>query len=189
MKNQKIFWCDVETTGLDSKRNDIISLAYLIEINGEVKEKGELFCQPFRYDTINAKALEINKLTIAQIKEFDTPQEMYKKLIKILDKYVDRYNTSDKFISCGYNIRFDVAFLKEFFYKNNDKYLFSYLDYHQLDVFNLLYILDYKGILQLENYKLETVAKYFGIKLKAHNALSDIEATRQVFYKLLEYLK
>ena len=59
MKDKKLFYFDIESTGLDNKRNDIISLAYLIEINKEIKEEGELFMQPFRYDTINAKALEV----------------------------------------------------------------------------------------------------------------------------------
>jgi len=52
-----------------------------------------------------------------------------------------------------------------------------------------LYILDYKGILNLESYKLENVAKYFNIKHNTHNALEDIKVTREIFYKLLEYFK
>ena len=185
----KVLWIDLETTGLDSKKNDIIQLACLIEINGKIEEEIHFDCQPFNYNTINTKALEINKLTIVQIKEFDTPQEMYKKLIKILDKYIDRYDKNDKFSPAGYNVRFDVDFLREFFLKNNDKYYGAFFDYHLLSIDSLLYLFNYKGLIKLENYKLETVAKYFGIELKAHNALSDIKATRQVFYKLSEYLK
>ena len=36
--DKKVFWFDVETTGLDSKIHDIIQLACIIEINGEIKE-------------------------------------------------------------------------------------------------------------------------------------------------------
>ena len=187
--NKKIFYVDVETTGLDCNKNDIIQLAYLIEINGEIKEEGSLFCQPFRYDTINAKSLEVNKLTVAQIVKFPTAHEAYSKLIPILDKYVDRYNKEDKYSVAGYNVRFDVDFLKQFFLKNNDKYYAAMFDYHLLSVDVLLHVLDYKGLIKLENYKLVTVAKHFGIELDAHNALSDIKATRQVFLKLLEYFK
>ena len=42
----KIFYFDTETTGLDPKRHDIIQLAYIVEINGEVKEEGEFKLQP-----------------------------------------------------------------------------------------------------------------------------------------------
>ncbi len=187
--NKKVFYLDAETTGLDPKKNDIIQLAYLIEIDGEVKEEGDIYCQPFDYNTVNAKALEVNQLSTAKIKEFPTPQEAYGKLIKILDKYVDKYDKKDKFSPAGYNAGFDTNFLKQFFFKNNNKYYGAYFDYHILDPSVLLFILEYRGLLKLENYKLETVCKHFGIELKAHNAMSDIKATREVFYKLLEYLK
>jgi len=89
---KKIFYFDVESSGLDSKRNDILSLAYLIEINKEIVETGELFMQPFNYNTINAKALEVNKLSIAQIKEFPTPQETHIELVKLFDRHIDKFN-------------------------------------------------------------------------------------------------
>jgi len=189
MVDSKLFYVDVETTGLDSKQHDILQLAYIIEINGEIKEEGELFCQPFRYDTINAKALEVNKLTIAQIKQFQTPQEVYTKLIKVLDKYVDKYNKNDKFSMAGYNVRFDHDFLNSFFLKNGDKYCFSYFDHHLLSVDSLVYILEYKGLLKLESCKLINIAKYFNIDFLAHDALADIKVTRQIFQKLLEFIK
>jgi len=187
--NKKIFWVDTETTGLNRVRNDILQLAYIVEINGEIKEKGELFCQPFDYSAIDNKALDVNNLTMAKIKEFPTPQETYKKLTQVLNKYVDKFNRNDKFSPAGYNVEFDAGFLREFFVKNGNKYYGAYFDYHLLNVDSLLYLFDYKGLIKLENYRLVTVAKHFGIKLDAHNALSDIEATRQVFLKLLQYFK
>ena len=188
--NKKIFYFDVETTGLNDKRNDIIQLGGLIEINGKIEDEIELVCQPFNYNTIDAKALEVNKLTVAQIKEFPTPQEAHRKLKKVLEKYIDNYTRGhDRFSPAGFNVGFDVGFLREFFLKNKDTYYNSFFDYHLLSVDSLLYLFDYKGLIKLENYKLATVAKHFGIELDAHNALSDIKATRQVFYKLLEYFK
>ncbi len=187
--NKKAFWFDVESTGLDGQKNDIIQLGGLIEINGKLEGECNFTCQPFDYTTINAKALEINKLTVAKLKEFPTPQETYHRLTKLLDNYVDKYNREDKFSPAGYNVAFDVNFLKNFFLKNNNKYYGAYFDYHMINVDSLLYLFDYKGIIKLENYKLVTVAKHFGIELDAHDAHSDIKATRQVFYKLLEYFK
>ena len=185
----KLFWVDSETTGLNCKTNDIISLGYLVEIDGEIVDSGEIFCQPFDYNTINQAALEVNNLSIAKIKEFPTPQETYNKLIKVLDKYVDRYDKTDKFSPAGFNVGFDVGFLREFFFKNNDKYYGAFFDYHLLSIDSLLYLFDYQGLIKLENYKLITVAKHFNIEFSAHNALEDIRVTRQIFYKLLEYFK
>ena len=186
--SKKIFYFDTETTGLDCRKNDIIQLAYIIEIDGQIKEEGNFYCQPFNYNTIDNKALEVSKLTVAQIQTFSQPKEIYNKLHTILAKYVDKYDRNDKFSPAGYNINFDIGFLKNFFIKNDDKYYGSFFDYHMLDVYSLAYILEYKGILKLDNYKLVTLAKYFNIDFKAHNALEDIKTTREIFKKMLEYI-
>jgi len=188
--NDKIFWIDIESTGLDFRRHDIIQLSYLIEINKEIKEEGNFYVQPFNYDTIEKAALEVNKLEISQIKTFPEPKEIYNKIKGILEKYIDRYNKNDKFSMAGYNnTNFDVPFLKQFFIKNNDRYFGAFFNYHILDVFPLLFALEYKGLIKLDNFKLITVCKHFGIELKAHDALSDIKATRELFNILLTYFK
>jgi len=187
--NKKIFWFDTETTGLNAKKQDIIQLAYLVDINGEIKEEGNFYIQPFDYKTIDNGALELSGIKIEDLKTYPKPQLIYSKLVNILDKYVDKYNRKDKFHSAGYNVRFDVDFLREFFFKNNNKYYGSYFDYHVLDPITFLYFMEYKGLIKLENYKLETVAKYFNINFEAHNALEDIKTTRKIIQKLLPYLK
>ncbi|KKM25630.1 hypothetical protein LCGC14_1593020 [marine sediment metagenome] len=189
MKDKKLFFVDVETTGIDSIKNDIIQLGGLIEINGKIVEEINFTCQPFNYNTINATSLEINKTTIEELKTYQAPQTAHNNLKQILEKYVDKYDKNDKFSPVGYNVGFDVDFLRQFFFKNYDKYYGSLIDYHKLDVFGLVFILEFKGLIKLENYKLVTVAKYFGIEYEEHDALEDIKVTREVFYKMLEYLK
>ena len=185
----KYCFFDIESTGLDPKRNDIIQLALIIEIDNKIVYKEKLECQPFDYSAIEPKALETNHLTIEQIKTFQTPQEMYKKLIKILDTYVDKYNKNDKFIPVGYNVNFDIGFLREFFLKNGNKYYGSYFDYHFLDGMALTFFMRYIGKLNLENYRLETSCKHYGIEINAHDALSDIEATRELILEIAKEIK
>jgi len=185
----KVFYVDVETTGLDPSFHDILQLAFIIEIDGQIKAKHKFEIQPFNYERIDSKALTINKLTLAKIKKFEIPQKAYKRLIKTLDVFVDKYNKKDKFHPAGYNVRFDIDCLKEFFLKNGDKYYGSYFDYHLLDPITMLGLLEYKGLIKLESYKLKDVCNYFGIKIKAHDAMEDIEATRELIQKMLSYLK
>jgi len=190
MKDRKIFWVDTETTGLNCNKHDIIQLSYLIDINGKIEEQGDFLCQPFNYENINHDALKINNTTIEDLKSRQTPQEMHYKLKKVMHKYIDNYTKGHaKFSPAGFNVRFDVDFTREFFNKNNDKYYNSYFDYHLLSVDSLLNILDYRGLLDLENHKLITACKHFRIDLEAHNALSDIIATRKILLKLFEYFK
>lgn len=184
----KIFYFDVETTGLDPRRNDIIQLAYIVEINGEVKEEGEFKLQPMNYDTIEKGALEVNKTTIEQLKTYLQPWLGHVQIVKLLDKYIDKYKKQDKFLPAGYKVKFDMDMFRAFFFKNNHKYFGSYFGYHMLDPVPFLMFLEYKGLIKLDSYKLVDVCKYFGIEIQAHDALSDIRATRELIHKLMEYL-
>lgn len=185
----KILWFDVETTGLDAKTNDIISLACLIEIDGAIVDSLELKIQPINWNTISPEALKINGFTIDDLQTFDEPKVAHQKLVTFLSRHVDRYNKHDKFQPAGYNVGFDIGFLSEFFKKVGDKYFGAWVDYHKLDVASLLQLLTLKNVLCLSSYKLVNVVKEFDIEINAHNAMSDIEATRTLCYKLLNKIE
>ena len=185
----KIFYFDTETTGLDPKRHDIIQLAYIVEIDGKIVDENSFRLQPSNYDTIEKAALEVNKTTIEQLKGYPESQLVHGQIVNLLDKYVDKYDKMDKFLPAGYRINFDMDMFREFFKKNNHKYFGSYFGYHMLDPIPFLFFLELKGLIKLESHKLVDVCKHFGIELDAHDALSDIKATRQLIYKLMEYLK
>lgn len=185
----KLLWFDAETSGLDAVRNDILTLSGIIEIDGKIKETFDFKVQPFDYNNLDDEALKINGLTLEQIKTFEEPKKVHRKLVAILSKYVNRYNKFDKFQPSGYNVVFDVNFLGEFFKKCGDKYFGSWVDYHKLDVATLVQIFHLKNKLNLPNYKLVTACESLDIKINAHNSMSDIEATRELFYKLVERLE
>lgn len=185
----KIFHFDVETTGTDPKRNDIVQLAYMVEIDGADKEEGSLFMQPFDFGSINSDALAVNKLTIEQLRGFDSPRDVYRKVCKMLSKYADKYDRNDKFHPAGYNVNFDCDFFREWFIKNGDVYYGSWFNWKQIDPLKVLYFMDGMGVISLPDYKLETVCAHYGIRIDAHEALSDIKATRELIRILSKYLK
>ena len=115
----KIFYFDTETTGTNPIKNDIVQLAFIITVGGVVVEKHSWNCQPFSYENITEEALSVNGLTIEKIKNFQQPQEMYKDLIEIFSKHVDKYNKTDKMYPAGYNVNFDLDFIANFFKKVN----------------------------------------------------------------------
>lgn len=181
----KLLYFDVETTGLDSKRHGIIQLSGLIEVDGIEKERFNYNIAPFESDAYSDKALLVHKVTRNEMRAFPKPQEIYSKFVKMLSQYVERYDTTDKFTPIGYNVRFDLDFLNQFFLKNNDTYFGSYVSWYAVDPLALLYFLKFQNKIKLENYKLETVCNHFGIELQAHDAFSDILATK----RLLEILQ
>ena len=76
----------------------------------------------------------------------------------------------------------------EWFKKNGNPYFYGYVNYHLLDVIQATALFTVAGKMKLQNMKLGTVCEHFGISLKAHDALEDIRATRQVFYRYADVL-
>jgi len=180
----KIIWQDTETTGLNSAENAIIELAAIVEIDEKIVDSFSIQMAPLIGKKINEKALEINGRTIEEISKFpplDIAMVEYKEK---LDAHVNKFNTEDKFIVAGYNIGFDINFIRAAFIDIGDKYYGSYFFNCPLDVYSDVAKTVAETGLRLPNYKLVTVCDYFGIKIDAHNPQSDIMATRELYYHL-----
>ena len=180
----KIFYVDTETTGIDCTKNGIIQISGMIEIDGEVKEKFNFKLKPFIRDEINDEALEVSHTTKEMLESYDDPEIIYSGLIKILEKYCNKFDKNDKFLVAGYNVRFDVDFLRMFFIKCGDHYFGSWFKWELVDPMPILHFMGAMGWINLENYKLSTVCQYLGIELDAHDAFNDISATRDVIKRI-----
>jgi len=189
----KYLWMDCESTGLDPKLNDIITIAMIIDIDGKIVDRLDLKIQPKNWDNISPEALKVNGITIEEMKTFMAPSEAHAKIITFFKKYVDQYKKNktmhDKLIPAGYNVKFDLGFLSEFFAKQGDKYIGSFIDYHCLDIASIVLFLQLHGAIQIPGFKLVEVAKSMNIEFAAHNAMADIETTRIIAYKLMDKIK
>ena len=182
----KILYVDCETTGLNAYKNGIIQLAGIIEINNKQMVEFDIKMKPFKDDIIEEKALQVSGITEKDIEKFQSAESGYNKIIQIFDTYINKYDKNDKFIICGYNVKFDVDFLKQFFIKNGNKFLFSYFGGIK-DLFLVIRYLSSLGKIQTKNKQLGTVCEHFGIELKdAHNAMADIIATKKLAEKIDE---
>jgi DNA polymerase III alpha subunit (gram-positive type) len=183
MKNFNYFWFDVETTGLHYYNNNILSLAYLIELNGKVVDHGTFYAKPEDMSTIESKALQINGFTIDQILKFESQYVLYCNIVKLLKKY-DIKNKEDRFITAGYNnAGCDNIFLQQLFNRYS-KSVYEYWDYFKsikLDVFTLFPIIEELTGIQFKSHRLEDIAPIFKIEHKAHEAMSDIIVTYKLF--------
>jgi len=179
---------DCETTGLNSTLNEIVQFSAIVEINGEVKEELNLFMQPTRWDQISQEALAVTGNTIEKLKTFMLPSEGFRKIKTLFDKYIDKYDKSDKFFPAGHNVMFDIEYLQAFWKQHGDKYgTGSYQNWNCLDSRILANFMRMSGKLsELENHKLETLCKHFKIPLDAHDSMNDIRATRILIQKLLK---
>lgn len=188
----KIIFIDTETGGVNPEKAALIQLSGIIRIDKKDVEKFNFYIKPFENSEVTEKALEVQGRTLEELKtdKYVEEKEVYKQFINILDKYIDKYDRTDKFIVAGYNVRFDVDILKTFFQRHGNNFLFSYLDSSMLDPLYSIRLLQIAEILPvLENNKLETWCKHFGIELKAHDSLEDIEATKKLIGKLISLIR
>ena len=178
---RKIFWFDTETTGLGFNKCSILQLAALIEQNGEIIEKCVFHMQPHMDALVDQKATDKHGITPEMWQHFDTQEVGINKLRAFLARHVNKYNRLDKFVVAGYNVNFDVQMLRAAFLRDGDKFFGSWFFWPVIDV--QTYVAE--GILSqnlnLPNYQLSTVCKHCGIDIVAHDALSDIHATRNLY--------
>lgn len=188
----KIIFIDTETGGVNPEKSALIQLSGIIRIDKKDIEKFNFYIKPFENSEVNEKALEVQGRTLEELKtdKYVEEKEVYKQFINLLDKYIDKYDRTDKFVVAGYNVRFDVDILKAFFQRHGNNFLFSYLDSSMLDPLYSIRLLQIAEVLPvLENNKLETWCKHFGIELKAHDSLEDIEATKKLIGKLISLIR
>lgn len=176
----KEIYIDTETTALDPMKAGMLQLSGAIRIDGKIKEFFNFTCKPFEGSVIEQEALDVNGITIEQIKQFEDPNDSYRKFTKILEKYVNKMDKTDKFLFKAYSARYDVDVLRQWFLKNDDKFFGSWFWHPELCVLQrAAWNLKEKRVL-LPNFKLVTVAKYFGVNVdesKLHDAKYDIAVT------------
>lgn len=179
--NKKRVWLDLETTGLNAKTNGIVELAVLIEHGGKIIDELLLQIKPFKGCIIEQEALDINGQSLESIKSFSKEKKQVAKLVKFLDAH-----GIYKRPIAGYNVQFDIRFLKQLL-KRNGVFFTDYFNYYDVDVYSFVKYID----VPTKNKKLITVCEYFDIKLEnSHNALFDIKATYELYKKLnFMYLK
>jgi DNA polymerase-3 subunit epsilon len=191
-KPYKVLWFDLETTGTEHWRHGITQMAGMVEINGEIMDEFNILIEPDDSVQIEDEALEISGTTREEISEHDSELDAYDQMINVFERYIDRYDTEDKFWVGGYNCQFDIDFLGQFWDRNQRKnqYLGSYLKRsHVLDPYAMVNVLVFQGTIEpLDNHQLGTVAKRFGLHQGRdfHDAMTDIRVTRELFHELVD---
>lgn len=187
------YFIDTETTGLNPEKHGLVQIAGIILKPADDKlievERFDFHIKPLPGDIIDQRALQVSGITVEYLKSDAcmTAAEAKHKLETILGRYVDKYNPKDKLLLLGYNVVFDADFMRAWFVKQQDKFFGSWFWYPPVCVMNLAAERIGEGRSQLENFKLGTVIKHFGIThehMQLHDALDDIELTVELYLKI-----
>ena len=160
---------DIETTGLRADKDAITEIGAVKVENGGITERFQTFVNPER--PIPHNITELTGIT----------DDMVKNAPVICDALKDFYAFCEGSVLVAHNASFDTSFIKEASKKNNMEYKFTHID--TLEVARCL-------IHDTKNHKLDTLAKYFGVKLANHHrAIDDAAATGEIFINLVQLMK
>jgi len=179
--DRKILWIDTETTGTNPERHGIIQIAALMEVSGEVVDEYEAKMAPHIDAAIDHAALAISGTTINELAERSPSHRVFFEFENWLCGHINPYDKTDKAFPAGYNVRFDLEFVEKWFRHSGHKYgSGSFQNWRWLDPLAILHREAFLGEVDFPDFKLGTVCKLAGIELDAHDALSDIRATREL---------
>ncbi|MBE7079988.1 MAG: hypothetical protein E7371_01970 [Clostridiales bacterium] len=171
LKNNVFVVFDLETTGLNNnpamgRMDRIIELGAVKIINGEIAEKFSTFVackEKLSNEIINLTGIHDEDLVGAPEVE------------KVL---ADFYRFADGAFLVGHNVTFDYRFVH--YYGEQNGYMFDHKTYDTLALAQEVL----RG--QLANYKLNTVADYYGLTFNHHRAFDDASVTAKVFIELVK---
>ncbi len=159
---------DLETTGLNNNpvggsMDRIIEVGAVKIADGQIREKFSSFVAcPVRLSA------EIVRLTGIE-------DGMLAGAPEIADVIADFYKFCDGCVLVGHNVGFDYRFIR--FYGEQEGFLFSQRQYDTVAFA--------QELLHLPNYKLNTVADYFGFDFHHHRAFDDAFVTAKIFTELV----
>lgn len=156
---------DVETTGLDSKTEEIIQFSAVKFTDGKIDQELNYFCNPQK--PIPTFIVELTRIDDAMVENEPTFFEHMNDILEFFGDYP----------LIAHNARFDVGFLEEKFGRPLANPIIDTLDLARIFLY------------QLPDRKLETLSAYFDLETEgAHRADVDTRNTGKLFYKILEIM-
>jgi DNA polymerase III epsilon subunit family exonuclease len=174
MRKHNLAFVDIETTGLNVIKHEIIEIGVVITTQKlKVIEKFELKIKPKAIENAEPISLKITHYNKTDWKEAFSSEEA----MKIFSEKVKDC------IMVGQNVSFDFSFLEYAFVKNKLK---NSMHYHKLDTISIAWAKLHKKR-NITHFSLRELCKHFGIENKnPHSALSDAYATYELYKKLMK---
>lgn len=152
---------DLETTGLDSRKEKIIEIGAMKVENGKVIETFTELVNP--EININSNITSITHITNEMVKDKRKISEVLPEFLSFIGNYP----------LIGHNVKFDLGFL----WQNIRELELERITNDYLDTMKISKML----LPDLPGYRLSDLTKYYGIDESGHHrALRDVEMTQEV---------
>lgn len=184
-KKVKLLFFDVETTGLLYYKHAIHQLSGEIMIDDEVVESFDYRMRPHKGAEIDTVALKKGRVSEQQINSYTNAVNAYRDFVEMISKYVDKFDSKDKFHLAGYNnTGFDNNFLRELFKMQGDQYFGSWFWNDSIDVMVMACNKLLTRRSEMAHFDLYTVAMEVGIEVeekRLHEAAYDATLARRIY--------
>lgn len=185
LKDRSLLLIDVETTGFDDKKHQILEIGALIIRNMKVVADINILVKHKEY-TLTSSAMAANKINIVEHeKDALALEDAGTTLLNFLKEHKD---TEERYIAIGQNVDFDLRFLEAMFLKiYKIKEYREYVSYRKLDIMQVALIKNLESKIKIEKQDLDTLLKTLDIYIldDRHRALTDCYLEFEVLKKLL----
>lgn len=173
MKKHNLAFIDVELTGLNLLRHEIVEIGCVITTPDlETVEDFEIKVRPERLEDADPTSLKISG--------YDP--EAWQDAAPLADAMRAFAGTVKDCIMVAHNVAFDAGFIEQAFEKTG---IANTMHYHRLDTISIAWAKLHREP-DLEHFSLRELCARFGIENpRAHTALSDARATCELYKKLM----
>lgn len=190
----KLIFIDTETSHF-LPTGALLQLAGFIDIDGEVVDTFNYKLRPYGNEEWSQTAIDKTGITREIAETFTDPHEVFISFNQLLEKYIDRFDKTDKAFFVAYNAKFDEEYIRNWFIKEaktdrdrefgNGYGCFFWTP--SIDIMQLAALRTMKSRQDFPNFQLSTVCQSLGIDFneeEAHEALYDIRKSRELYYML-----
>lgn len=182
---------DVETTGLDPQKHDVIQLA-ILPLDAQIKPLHTVHpfyvnMKPKRPENIDKNAAKAHKMDMAKL-IIDGLDPW--KCVDMFEEWFEKLNlpVGKKIVPLAHNWIFDSAFIKEWMGHLSFEH---FIDFHYRDSMAAALFLNDRADAHVEPYPYPKVSLSYCCSqlkienIKAHDALSDCVATAEIYRRML----
>ena len=182
MFSKDILLIDVEASGLDLEKHELIQLAAVLLDKKTLKEKATFnsFIRPTKWKNRQPEAMAVNKITLDMVQ--DAP---------VVGKVIKEFKTMfapEQVILANYGGVLDITFLRQAFSKA--KVSFTY-DYHIFNLWGLFYAYlakhgKFTNKKKFPGFGLEDFIKQFKLPDQTHDALDDCRVEAEILRRVMK---
>lgn len=185
-----ILFIDVETTGTDPSKHNMIEFAGRLDSDGKTVTRFHTkFFNP-QNATIDLGALRVNKTSLSSLLALKPEIQEAAHLVDWLLELPTK--VQGPIVVCGQNVQFDMGFIKALLGRYGVVGIESIVGYKYVDTFSLAVALKEAGILKADKTNLAAIGQAVGIdtsKYDLHTAEGDTNLVADVYYALIKSLQ